>query len=119
MAVRERNWVWFVLASALVIGATYCEVSTLATGIATGDMIGSPPSFTPEGQQAIHRLSRYHDVAFAGTFVFLSLSSLCLGTGLHRAFEHRRFEAYFAGFIACPLASAVLLALVLYLGSHH
>jgi hypothetical protein len=119
MAFREHNWIWFLIPLALVVGATCCEMSVLATGMARGDMIGSPPSFTAEGQQSIRWLQRDGKVAFAGVIVFLGLSSLCLGTVLHRVFEHRAFEAYFAGFAVCPLASAVLLALILYLGSHH
>jgi hypothetical protein len=119
MAVREHNWIWFLIPLALVVGATCCEVSVLATGMATGDMIGSPPSFTAEGQQSIRRLQRDGNVAFAGVIVFLALSSLCLGTVLHRVFGHRAFEAYFAGFAVCPLASAILLALVFYIGFHH
>ena len=112
MARSGWTWVWFGLALCLVFASLVCAVEVFATGMARGDMIGAPPSFTPQGQQAMTLLERQNTIASDGVVISLLLAAICLGTGLHVRYQWSMLNSYGAALVICPV-SAIAICLFL------
>jgi hypothetical protein len=79
----QFGYIYISSASIFVLLTSAREMKVLSTGLTVGDMIGSAPSFTPEGQAAIKRSEHTDSWALAGSFVCTVLGSLSLGFALN------------------------------------
>jgi hypothetical protein len=93
---------WFLSAIVLVLATIVCGTEVFATGMAHGDMIGTPASLTAQGQQSMRQLERENNVAAIVGVVCLVLASVCFGTGLRSRYKWSFAESYIVGFVACP-----------------